>query len=90
MATFSTLDLKRLLRSGPYVWPGGYPIYFVADDGGALSFKAVKENFREVVGAMLRKENNGWRVVGYDTNFEDPDLVCSHTGERIPSAYAED
>ena len=32
----------------------------------------------------------GWHIAGADINWEDPDLYCDHTGERIESAYAED
>ncbi len=76
----TTLDVKRALRSGPYAWPGGYPLFFVTCDGAALSFDAMRERFREEAGA----------VMGVDVNWEDADLYCDHTGRRIPSAYGED
>jgi hypothetical protein len=36
-------ELKSILRAGPYAWPGGYPQYFIAGDGNALSFAAVHQ-----------------------------------------------
>jgi len=88
--TMTTKDLKNYIRSGKYAWPGGYPMYFVANDGEALSFEAVKENYREILSATKNKENNGWRVVGIDVNWEDENLYCAHTGNRIESAYGND
>ena len=82
--------IKAHLRDGKYA-DGGYPKYFVAVDGGELSFAAVRENWREVVSAHLRRDDTGgWLIHGVDINYEDPDLRCAHTGERIESAYAEE
>jgi hypothetical protein len=82
-------DLKQALRNGPYAWPGGYPLYFITSDGAALSFKAVRENFRCVIWSIKNKVNDGWRVQAMDVNYEDNELYCDHTGEKIESAYAE-
>ncbi len=85
----NTFDLKRALRDGPVTFPGMYPVFFVTSDGAALSFKTVKENFRRVYRSVRDHENDGWRVTGYDVNWEDGDLCDDHTNERIESAYAE-
>jgi len=90
MKTYTTQDLKKQLRAGEFAWPGGYPLYFVTDDGAALSFDAVRENIRSVLWSMRHGVNDGWRVIGCDVNWEDPSLYCDHTGVRIPSAYAEE
>jgi hypothetical protein len=82
-------DLKNALRSGPYAWPGGYPVYFIASDGEALSFKAVKENYKEVLRAMREQSDDGWRVIYMDVNWGEYDWYCAHSGERIESAYGE-
>jgi hypothetical protein len=83
----NTTDLKATLRHGEYAWPGGYQMFFITSDGAALSFKAVEENLRDVLDAINRKDNNGWRVVACDINYEDEDLYCAHTSEKIPSCY---
>ena len=77
--------IKQALRYGPYAWPGGYPLYFVAHDGEPLSFDAVRDNFRQVL-----RGYDGWRVIGVQVNWEDPELFCAHYGNRIESAYAEE
>lgn len=83
----TTSQIKEYLRNGPYAWPGGYPIYFTTSDGGVLSYEAVKEEWKVVAYAIRHRLNDGWRVVAVDVNYEDEDLYCAHTGEKIPSAY---
>ena len=90
MKNYTTQDLKTQLRAGEYAWPGGYPLFFIADDGQPLSFDAVRENFRSVIHSMRHQINDGWNVIGCDVNWEDSSLYCAHTGKRIESAYAEE
>lgn len=85
----SISDFRRIYRSGPYAWPGGYPLYFVTSDGATLSWDAVRENKRQILSAIAHNLNDGWRIIGVDINWEDSDLICDHTGEMIPSAYGE-
>jgi hypothetical protein len=82
----SLADLKACLRAGPYAWPGGYPLYFLCDDGDAVSFKAVRSHWTSIV----REYMAGNRfITGCLINWEDPDLHCDLDGQRIESAYAE-
>lgn len=84
-------DFNAALKAGAFAWPGGYPLYFVTSDGEALSFKSAKKNARLIRDAIRDKDNySGWRVVANDVNWEDAQLYCADTGERIESAYAED
>jgi hypothetical protein len=82
--------VKDALRSGPYAWPGGYPMFFATCGGEALSFATVRKNWRNVVWDHLNKTDTGWALCGYDINWEEANLYDGHTGERIESAYAED
>ena len=82
----SAADVKACLRAGPYAWPGGYPLYFVARDGAALSFAAVRDNLALVL-ADTRDGSGDWAVTTVAINYEDAELTCAHTGERIPSAH---
>ena len=87
----TTAQLRATLRAGAYAWPGGDPLLFVTADGAALSFDSVRENLREVLSAIARNDRlGGWRVEACTINYEDPDLVCDHSGERIESAYSEE
>ena len=88
-AYMTTTDLKQALRAGKYTWPGCYPLYFITSDGAALSFEAVRENLRSVLWSIKNQVNDGWRVVQADVNWEDGELTCDHTNEKIESAYSE-
>lgn len=90
MSPYTISDFRRDMRLGEFAWPGGYQRYFIMSDGEALSFEAARENRRTIIESIAREINDGWRVVGAEINWEDPELYCAHTGERIPSAYAED
>jgi len=89
--TYTISNFRRDMRNGPYAWPGGYPLYFIMADGEALSFAAARENLRLVLGAIQDQEPRGqWRIMGVDVNWDDTELTCAHTGERIQSAYGDD
>jgi len=82
-------DFRRAMRAGPYAWPGGYPVFFITADGGALSFKAARDNRREVVSAIACDDKGGgWRIVAADIAWEGP-LFCDHTGAPIETAYGD-
>ena len=84
-------EVKERLRAGKYTQQGGYPLYFITEDGGALSFEAVRAEWRNIVQAHLWHKNGGdpaWTLVAFVANWEDTDLICDHTGEPIESAYA--
>lgn len=85
-----TVDkFKAALESGEFAFPGGYPTYFITDDGDSLSYDSAKENAEQIIDAIETGDNSGWRVVGQEVNWEDPELYCADSGKRIPSAYAE-
>ena len=80
--------VKRAIRE-PYAWPGGYPQYIVMADGEALSVKAARAEWPQIVRSTLQESRDGWAAAGVDTNWEDSTLTCAHTGESIESAYGE-
>ena len=86
----SVADFKATLRAGPYAWPGGYPLFFITSDGGALSFESARECAYEIMHSMRHDIDDGWRVVACEANWEDTDLYCDHSGKPIESAYGED
>ena len=84
-------DFKKALESGPYAWPGGYPLYFIMGDGEAMSFEAVRENADRIERQLCDPVPDlDWLPVALEVNWEDQDLLCAHTFERIPSAYGGD
>lgn len=90
---FSQIDtlaqVKACLRAGKFAH-GGYPLYFITQDGAALSFEAVVSEFGQVCWDFINDASTGWRIVGCVVNYEDNSLICEHTNKRIPSAYCED
>lgn len=89
-------DFRQAVRQGQWAWPGGYPRYFVLSDGEALSFEAARQERRQILEALAARQAGERRAfadflpVAVEINWEDPDVYCAHTGERIPSAYAEE
>ena len=81
------------LREGRFTSVGSYPKYWITADGGTLSYEAIRENLWQVARATWRPVNSAdsrqWQVIACGVNWEDADLRCDHSGERIPSAYAE-
>ena len=85
----TTKEFSKQLKNGAHAWPGGYPLFFITSDGAALSFDAAKENRELITESITDDCNDGWQVVAVDVNWEDGELICDHSGERIESAYAE-
>lgn len=71
----------------PCAWPGGYPMFYITDDGGCLCPSCVQDNLEEI---GTTHKGSGWNVIASDINWEDPFLLCDHCGNRIKSAYAEE
>ncbi len=76
------------LREGRYTSVGSYPKFFVLDDGDVVSFQEARQS-AALLGRRLRDGHRG-RPVSCEVNWENPELYCDWTGERIESAYAED
>lgn len=83
----SGAQLRATLRAGAYAWPGGYPLYFLASDGEALSFDTVRAELRQCLRALRDTSRDGWRIVACEINWEDAELTCAHSGNLIQSAY---
>jgi len=86
----SISDFRKALRAGKYIWPGGYPQYFILADGEALSFEAAREEKRSILEALAGKGEAGWKVVSVEVNWEDDDLWCCHFGDYIHPAFPKD
>jgi hypothetical protein len=82
-----SLRLADRLSSSPYAWPGGYPLFGITDDCGALCRHCCQA---ERTSIATTTGSDGWCLVAVEVNWEDPALYCDHCGERIESAYAED
>jgi hypothetical protein len=83
-------EFRAAMRHGKFAWPGAYPCFFVTSDGGALSFEAAKSERRSILEAIRDNSNSGWRIIAMEINWEDADLTCDYTNQRIECAYSED
>lgn len=77
------------LADGRYA-DGGYPKFWLVSDGETLSYAACLANCGRIARSIRDGSQDGWRVVACDVNWEDPEMLCADTGDRIESAYAED
>ena len=84
--TFRTAD--NVLHVSAYAWPGGYPTYFVTNDGGSLCPQCVRSERNRIVHATLTTYGDReWSLEGQDVNYEDDHLFCDHCARQIESAY---
>ena len=72
-----------------YAWPGGYPLYALMQDGGALCVDCVNSEIKLVIDSTLADERDGWSVETVTVNWEDAELYCDHCNQLIESAYGE-
>jgi hypothetical protein len=77
-------------RCNAHAWPGGYPVFAVMSDGEALCPDCVTQERAQLFRSTHQASRDGWAVAGFDINWEDASLYCSHCNKRIESAYAED
>lgn len=77
-------DLRASLRSGPYAWPGGYAVAYLADDCEWLCPDCVRGNLHAVLDSIRCNVNDGWRVIGLDSteNYDEP-LPCANCYDLI-------
>jgi hypothetical protein len=80
-------QLKAALRAGSCTDVGGYPLYFICDDGESLCFACARKELRHIIPSIANQSRDGWRVVATDINYEDNDLICSNCKGQIESAY---
>jgi hypothetical protein len=83
----SGAQLRATLRAGAFAWPGGYQMFLLTSDGGALCFTCAERELRQITRAIRGRLSDGWRVTGCDVNWEDASLTCDHCNACIPSAY---
>ena len=68
------------------MWPGGYPLALLTDDGGVLCPACVRREREQILDALPR---SGWRADGAFVHWEGDPLRCDHCNASIPSAYGE-
>lgn len=82
-------ELRATIRAGAYAWPGGYPMYFLTDDGATLCFDCARSELRSITQSIRGKHRDGWRVVGTFIHWEGAPETCAHCGADCESAYGD-
>src|SRR6266581_3178159 len=78
-------DLREALKPHTYC----YGTFFVTNEGEVLSVKAVKNNIKDVIRAIKFPDNNStWKLTYCDINWENQELYCEETNERIEPIYS--
>jgi len=73
-------------RCDKYIWPGGYPVYYISAYGGIFCPDCVDAE-KELIDAADEHDRQ-WLVVAQDINYEDI-LYCDHCYNRIEAAYVD-
>ena len=84
------LSIKSVRADGngtlpAYAWPGGYPLFYVCEDGGILCAGDECANGKEAKDAD--PDDGQWLIVASDIHWEGDPLTCDHCGGSIESAY---
>lgn len=68
---------------------GGYSsaLCFITKDGGILALSTVQDELKQDRNLFDDENDPQWFIVGSFINWEDQDLVDSHTGQPIPANY---
>ena len=66
-----------------YAWPGGYTVYYLANDGEPFCADCVQNES----GIHEGGDADGWRIDGNNINYEDNDLFCCNCDAPIPASY---
>lgn len=71
-----------------YAFPGGYPIYYLCEDGGILCPDCVNNNLELI--KMAKEDNDSqWNVIALDVYYEGPVMYCGNCNAEIESAYGD-
>jgi len=76
---------RQVLPSEPYVWPGGYAVIGIMDDGETLCYECLTAVTNPV---HFGGDHDGWRFEGIDTleghnDDDDEPVICAHCSKQI-------
>ena len=74
-----------------WAWPGGYPVYYLTEDGSVLCPGCARMVEADHLDTPYDDGtfDPQWRIIAADINWEDTELYCDHCCDRIPSAHAD-
>ena len=86
---FGVKEFAAALRQGPYAWPGGYAVIFLACDGESICYKCAHKNRHQICESIREHSHDGWRLEGAFINYEDPDDYCANCNEHLEPEYKQ-
>ena len=81
----TTKDLLETIKAGKGIFPGGYEINFLTNNGTYLHYQCVKDNLIQECRNI--KDEMEERIIGTFVNYEDEDLYCEWCNEVIKPEY---
>ena len=83
------MALKAAIRT-KYAWPGGYELFGICNDGGALCCDCMRREYHLIAHSRRHKINDGWRVVAIDCAVDyDSYIYCEHCNKTIVEDWQE-
>ena len=74
-------DVARYVARERYIWPGGYELFALADDGRVLCCDCCRSEYRQIARSLPR---DGWHVIAYDYAYNTAEpLACDHCARSI-------
>ena len=84
-----TRNLKSYIRTG-YVWPGGYPIAIVMDDGGCVCTDCARKEWHQIAHDTIKGwTRTGWCAIGMNVLWEGGNH-CDHCNKCLDAYPSED
>ena len=71
-----------------HVWPGGYPLIYLTEDGGVLC-PACANGANGSEASVEPDADPGWKLLAGEIHYEGPPEICDHCGAAVESAYGE-
>lgn len=75
--------LKAAIRT-KYAWPGGYELFGIRADGGALCCDCMRKEYYQIAYSRRHKIDDDWNVVAVECSVEyDSHIYCEHCKKTI-------
>lgn len=68
-----------------FVWPGGYQIHYITEDGGILCYDCANAEIMRTIDP----DDTQFYIVDSDVLWEGPSLICDHCYREIKSEYGD-
>ena len=89
--SFKNISISQLqeyvIKGHGVTFPGGYPLYGVTADCGALCPNCIKKEWPLITSAIFDSgTDKQWEVVAVEVNYEN-EIHCDNCNKAIDSAY---